>query len=332
MRVFVVVAAGLFAGGVALADAPLATVAGRPITQETVEARVKPKLIEIETERYEALNEGLEEIITEELLKEEAKSRGVTVEQLTKVEIVDKVPAPTDADVQKLYDENKEALKNAPLEQVKPRLLEYMKQQSAAVRQEAFVDELKKKYKTTVALRPPTVEVGTGGRPVKGKADAPILIVEFSDYECPFCKRAEASVQEVLKAYPDKVKIVYRDYPLPFHASARPAAVAANCAAAQGKFWEYHEKLFASAELNAARFTAIADELKLDRPKFDACIAKDEPKAAIDKDIADASAVGVNGTPAFFINGRMISGAQPFDKFKEIIDQELQSSAQPKAS
>jgi protein-disulfide isomerase len=327
MHRFVLVSVFLLAVPLVCAAEPVATVAGTPISREDLEKHVKPKLVEIENERYEALSEGLEEMVSEQLFEKEAKSRNVTVEQLEATEITDKVPQPTDAEIQKVYDENKSQLGNQTLDQVKPRIVEFLKQQKAGERQQAFVDELKAKYKTTISLKPPVVEVATAGRPARGPDKAPITIIAFSDYQCPYCKRAHATVEQVMKTYGDKVKLVYRDYPLPFHENARPAAEAAACANAQGKFWEYHEKLWAATDLSTANLKAMAGQVGMDQQKFDDCLAKQEFKAVIDKDIADGAAVGVTGTPAFFINGRMLSGAQPFEKFKEVIDEELARSA-----
>jgi protein-disulfide isomerase len=260
-------------------------------------------------------------------MEKEAKSRNVTTEQLVATEITAKIPDPSDAEIQKVYDSNKAQLQGQTLDQVKPRIVEFLKQQGGAERQEAFIEELKKKYPTTVALKPPVVNVATAGRPEMGAANAPVTIIAFSDYECPYCKRAHTVVDEVMKKYDGKVKLVYRDYPLPFHEHARPAAEAANCANAQGKFWPYHQKLWDASDLSTDKLKAMAGELGLDQQKFDDCLAKSQFKADIDKDIADGSAVGVTGTPAFFINGRMLSGAQPFEKFKEVIDQELARSS-----
>ncbi len=310
------------------AEETVATVGGTPITRAALEKHVRPQLIEIENEKFEALSTGLDELVAVSLFEKEAKSKNITTEALVEQEITAKVPAPSDADIQKVYDENKQQLGGAALEQVKPRIVEFLKQQKAEERQEAYIAELKKKYPTTVNLKPPVVEVSTAGRPAKGPADAPITMIVFSDYECPYCKRAEETLAQVDKAYPGKIKTVFRDYPLPFHANARPAAEAAACANAQGKFWEYHDKLFTASDLSAPKLKAIATELKLDEKKFDECVAKQEFKANVDKDMEDGQAVGVNGTPAFFINGRMLSGAQPFEKFKEIIDEEL---ARPKS-
>ncbi len=324
-----ILAVCLLALPAAAAEPPVATVGGSSISREELEKHVRPKLVEVENQRYEILRDGLDEMIGDELMKQEAKARGVTPEALEQQEITAKVAAPSDAEIQKVYDDNKEQLGGASLESAKPRIVEYLQAQKMAERREAYLTELKGKYKTSVSLRPPVVAVSPAGRPERGGgASAPVLIISFSDYECPFCKRAEATVQQVMKAYGDKVRFVYRDFPLTMHAHARPAAEAANCANAQGKFWEYHDKLFASQDLGTEKLQTLATEVGLDRKKFDECLAKEEFKPAIEKDIADGEAVGVNGTPAFFVNGRLLSGAQPFEKFKEVIDDEL-SHAQP---
>jgi len=312
-------------------DAPVATVGSQTITRAQLEAHVRAKLIELDNQRYEALREGLDEMIADDLFKQEAKARGIAPEALEKQEIESKIPAATDAEIKKVYDDNKEQLGEATLDSVKPQILDYLKQQKEAERRDAFITELKGKYKTTVALQPPVVEVSTGGRPSRGGGtNAPVTIIAFSDYECPFCKRAEGSVSKVMSTYGDKVRYVHRDFPLPFHEHARPAAEAARCAEAQGKFWEYHDKLFASQDLSPDKLKELATQLGLDRSKFDECLAKQPYDAGIEKDIADGAEVGVSGTPAFFINGRLLSGAQPFEKFKEVIDEELARPKTPK--
>src|SRR5215470_15185257 len=294
----------LAAGAEKSEGASVATVGDRTITRAELEEHVRPKLIEIENERYEALREGLDEMIADELVKREAKARGISTEELEKQEIAGKTPAPTDAEIQKVYDENKAQLGAQTLDQVKPRIVEYLKDQHAEERKAAFIEELKKKYKTTVALRPPVVEVATAGRPERGGgAKAPVTIVEFSDYQCPFCKRAEGVVDQVMTTYGDKVRLVFRDYPLPMHPQARPAAEAANCANAQGKFWEYHAKLFANqSALGEDKLKEYAQEVGLDPAKFAECLAQKPFSAAIDKDMSEATKLGINGTPAFFIN------------------------------
>jgi protein-disulfide isomerase len=301
----------------------VATVDGTPITREALEAEVKPQLIEIDNQRFEVLSEGLDGMIAEKLVEKEAKARGLTPEKLMEQEVSSKLSSPSDEEIQKVYDANKAQLGNQTLDQVKDRIVQYLQGQQESELQGKLITDLRNKYKTTVALKPPKVEVSDGGAPSQGPANAPVTIIEFSDYECPFCKRAEPTVKQVMDAYKGKVRLVYRHYPLPFHANAKPAAQASACANLQGKFWEYHAKVFEASSLTSDSLKSIAGTAGLDQAKFDACLSGNETAGVVDKDMADATAVGVRGTPAFFINGRMISGAQPFEKFKEIIDDEL---------
>ena len=322
MRFILVMILALAAAGMARgAEEVAATVGTTAITRTELEKSIKPKLIEIETERYEAMKDGLDELVAAELFKQEAAARKISPEQLEAQEITAKVVPATDPEIQQVYDANKQQLQGQTLDAVKPRIVEFLKEQKAAARKSQFIDELKGKYKTVVNLKAPVVEVGTGGRPEKGPKDAPITLIVFSDYECPYCRRAEPTVEQVLKTYEGKIRYVFRDYPLPFHSKARPAAVAANCAIPQGKYWEFNQKLF-TADITPDGIKKIAGELGVDQKKFDECVAKNDQKS-IDKDVEEGAAVGVNGTPAFFINGRMLSGAQPFEAFKDIIDQEL---------
>ena len=316
---------GIVPASRAAGDGKVATVGDHVITRAQLEEHVRAKLIELENQRYDTLREGLDELIADELVKQEASARKTTPAELEKQEVAAKVSEPTDDEIQKVYDANKAQLGGQTLEQVKPRIVEYLKQQAVARRRQDFIAELKKTHKTTVALRPPVIDVATAGRPERGGGSkAPVTIIEFSDYQCPFCGRAEGTVDEVMKHYGNKVRLVYRDFPLPMHPQARPASEAANCANAQGKFWEYHAKLFANqGALGEDKLKEYAKDVGLDAAKFEQCLATKPFKAAIDKDVADGEKVGVNGTPAFFINGRMLSGAQPFDKFKEVIDEEL---------
>ncbi|MDB5037531.1 MAG: DSBA-like thioredoxin protein [Bacteriovoracaceae bacterium] len=165
------------------------------------------------------------------------------------------------------------------------------------------------------------VNVSIEGAPVKGPANAPVTIVEFSDFECPFCKRVLPSVDEVMKQYNGKVKLAFRNNPLPFHPKAMPAAKAAVAAQNQGKFWEMYDKMFANQQaLSEESFNKWAKELKMDVKKFDKDMKDPATQKKIEEDSNFARANGAGGTPSFFINGVLLVGAQPFEKFKEIID------------
>lgn len=312
----------LLAAAPSFADGPLATVGSRSITQAEVEAQVRPQLLELEQQRYDILKAGVDGIIDKELVTQEAAARGISVAELMTQEVQNKAEAPPEGLVNQLYEANKEQI-GQPFEEVKAQLEEYVQQAGVEARQGEFLQELRGKYKVAVHLEPPTVEVANGERPARGPANAPITIVAFSDYECPFCKRGEETLEQVIETYGDKVKVFHRDYPLSFHANAHAAAQAAHCANDQSKFWEYHTKLFEASDLTATGLASIAKDLALDEGKFSECLSSGKYKAAVDKEMADGNAAGVNGTPAFFINGRSLSGAQPFEAFKEIIDAEL---------
>ena len=164
---------------------------------------------------------------------------------------------------------------------------------------------------------------------VRGNKAAPVTIVEFSDFQCPFCKRATPIVKQVLEHYPGKVKWVFRDFPIAsLHPDAPKAAEAARCAAEQGKFWEYHDVLFEKApQLSIEELKRYAKDLKLDSAAFAKCLDSGKQAAAVKADIEQGDRLGITGTPTFFINGRQLVGAEPLATFEKIIDTELSQKA-----
>jgi protein-disulfide isomerase len=161
----------------------------------------------------------------------------------------------------------------------------------------------------------------------KGPAGAPITIVEFSDFQCPFSARATPTIDQLLKEYPGKIRFYFRHYPLPFHVNAPLAAEAALAAESQGKFWEMHDKLSANWQnLQREDLEMYAEELGLDMTRFKQALDTRQYKGRVDQDLAVVAKVGAKGTPAFFINGRLLSGAQPLEAFKTVVDEELASA------
>jgi protein-disulfide isomerase len=241
------------------------------------------------------------------------------------------VSDPPDAEIQKVYDNAKASGRQLPpIDQVKPDIVKYLKERGTGEARKAFVDKLKAEAKVEMMLPPlllPKVEVAADG-PSRGDAKAPITIVEFSDYQCPFCGRAEESVKKVLENYKGKVRVVFRDFPLPFHDKAPKASEAAHCAGDQGKYWEMHEKLFANQQaLDVPQLKDHAKGIGLDAGKFDKCLDSGDKAKIVESSKKAGEEAGVSGTPAFFINGRPLSGAQPYEKFKEVIDSELASGS-----
>jgi len=315
--------------------APVAKVSGDVITEADLAEKTKSRLARLEAEHAEQVHtlrtQALDELVEKRLIDAKAKKEGVTSEQLIAREVDAKVPEPTEADIQKLYDQAKSRGQQLPpIDQVKPDIVKYIKGHGKEEAHKTFISKLKTDAKVEMLLPPlvlPKVEVAAEG-PMRGDSKAPVTIVEFSDFQCPFCSRAEDSVKKVLDTYKGKVRLVYRDFPLPFHDKAQKASEAALCAGDQGKYWERHETLFANQQ--ALEVTQLKDHAKglgLDAGKFDKCLDNSEKAKAVEASKKAGEEAGVSGTPAFFINGRMLSGAQPFEKFKEVIDTELASGS-----
>jgi protein-disulfide isomerase len=308
----------------------IATVGGAPITLAEVDDKALEQPVsnfgseKLSQALYEARRQALDEIVANRLMDAAAKAQGIDRSALIEKEITAKVAPVSDTDVATWYQANQGRLQGAPLDQVRQPIRAYLTQERMQGVRASYVDSLKAKTDVRVMLDPPRQKVASANSPSKGPANAPIEMIEFSDFQCPFCLRANPTVQQVLQTYGDKIKFVYRHYPLPNHPSARPAAEAAACAAEQGKFWPYHDMLFASpGKLSDADLKQDAAALSLDTAQFNSCVDTHKLKAVVDADVKDGEEAGVNGTPAFFINGRMLSGAQPFEAFKRIIDEEL---------
>ena len=274
---------------------------------------------------YDARRGALEEIIASRLMDGAAKAEGIDRSALVEKEITAKVPAVTEAEVAVWYQANQARVQGASLDKVRQAIRSFLTQERMQKVRRQYIDELKSKTSVRVLLDPPRQKVKMAATsPTRGPADAPIQIVEFSDFQCPFCFRVGPSLKQVFDTYGDRIHLVYREYPLPNHPNAKPASEAGLCANEQGKFWPFHDRLFASQQkLGGSDLKQHAADLGLDAARFNACVDSHKYADQVEADINAGNEAGVNGTPAFFINGRMLSGAQPFDEFKKIIDDEL---------
>jgi protein-disulfide isomerase len=308
----------------------VATVGSSEITLAEVDDKAleqtTPGGVKLSQALYDARRAALDDIIANRLFDAAAKAQGVDRSALIEKEITAKVATVSEADIAAWYQVNQNRVQGASLDQVRQPIKAYLTQERMQVVRDQYLDTLRAKTAVRTMLEPPRQKVAAANSPSKGSAGAPIEMIEFSDFQCPFCLRADPTVQQVLKTYGDRIRFVYRHYPLPNHPSARPAAEAAACANEQGKFWPYHDRLFANpTKLSAADLKQAAAELGLNTSQFNACVDSHKLKAEVDADIREGEQAGVNGTPAFFINGRAISGAQPFDVFKKVIDEELEA-------
>ena len=285
-------------------------------------------LREIDAELGESLYEARKHTATrmafEAILNEKAKQQGVTTEELMKKEIEARTEAPTEEAIRAVFEASKAQLPpEMTFESVRGDIENYLRSQSSQKvmpeLQEAWLAEAQ--FKFVLSYEPKRVEVEATG-PSKGPKEAKVTLVEFSDFGCSFCKRGAETIAEIVKAYPTQVKVHFRHFAM----RAAKASEAALCADEQGKFWEYHDILFENqGKQSAEDLKEHAKTLALDEAKFAECLEAGRHAAVIQKDIEAGHKAGVRGTPAFFINGILISGAQPLEKFKELIEQELQA-------
>ena len=167
-------------------------------------------------------------------------------------------------------------------------------------------------------------EINIAGSPSMGPKDAKVTVVEFSDFQCPFCAKVVPTIRQIEKEYDGQVRVVFKHLPLSIHSKAKPAALAAEAAYRQGKFWEMYALIFANQrEMSPEKYVEYAAQLGLDVDRFKRDMASADVRRKVDADAAEAASLGVTGTPGFFINGKFLSGARPFDSFKKVIDADL---------
>jgi protein-disulfide isomerase len=302
---------------------PVATVDGQAIYDEDLAPSVQGQLLPLRNQEYEIKRKALDNLIEQKLLEAAAKKKGLTTEKLLAQEVDSKVPDPSDAETEGYYWARKDRV-NRPLAEVKTQFRESLKQAKIQQARQDYLKRLRADSNVVVLLSAPRVDVGYDPARVRGNPKAPVMIVEFSDYQCPYCHNVEPTLKEVLAKYGDKVSLSYRDFPLAaIHSQAEMAAEASRCALEQGRFWEYHDQLFTASKLDKDALIEYARNLKLDDKQFGSCLTSGKYKAEIDKDLQEGRKAGVSGTPGFFINGVALSGAQGEDAFARVIDDEL---------
>lgn len=302
----------------------VATVAGQPISEEELLETLGPQqVMQLRTQEYETKSKALDSLIRLKLVQAEARKRGVSPEKLIQQEVESKVADPTDSEVEAYFwGQNRVG---ASFEEVKEQYRASLKQMKLQKARQVYADSLRAKMEVAVLLQPPSVTVAYDPARVKGDPKAPVTIVEFSDFQCPYCKKSESTLHDLLAKYNGRVKLAYLDFPLrEIHPQAQSAAEAARCAGEQGKFWEYHDALYADqSKLDGAELLAQARSLRLDEKSFQSCLESGKFKSKIEADMAQGSKVGVAGTPGFFVNGVFLSGARPEADFEKIIDSQL---------
>ena len=335
--IFLLLVIGLHGGATAAekeqVSPTLALIGDEPVTEAEVDALVGPQLAELRQKTFQLRSQGLDELIAQRLAQREAKRRGLTLEALVKIEVEDKAVI-TDADLRALYEANKARFAGQSEAEAMKQVEPAVRQQKRRDRQMAFVREMRAAARITVLLEPMRAELHLpAGAPARGALKAPVTIVEFSDFQCPYCVRAQPTLKRVRETYGEQVRFVFVDFPLDIHPQAKKAHEAAACANEQGKFWPMYDRLFTSeGKFQVADLKGYAGEAGLDGAAFDTCLDSGRHRGASARGVEEGARNGVTGTPAFFINGRMVVGAQPFEAFAQVIDDELSRVASASAS
>jgi protein-disulfide isomerase len=325
---------GEMADAASVKDEVVAYVGEEAITLAALEEKAAGGLKKLEQDRYDLLRGTLEELANEMMIAKAAEKRGISSEELLRTEVESKIVPPTEEQLKQFYEINKHRAQGRSFEEVRTALVRLLTDQQENEVRIQFHDALKADIGYRVLLDAPRYEVNIpADAMIKGPVDAPVTFVEFADFQCPYCRRAHPTVARLLMEYQDEVRYVFRDFPLGFHARAVPASRAALCASEQDKYWDYYESLkVMTGDLSDADLQKRAQDVGLDADAFNSCMASGRWKDYVDQGMADGQALGVTGTPSYFINGRMIVGAKPYEEFKAIIDEEIQRHSEAAGS
>ena len=300
----------------------------RSISANELDQRLGNRLLLSQTQAYEIKRKVLEEQITQTLLEAEAARAGISVAELDQREIEGKVPEVSVEEARAVLESAPDNFRSLPEAEALARLRRGMRQQRVSARRTEYLRGLELAYKVTRHLDPPRIAVSSDDDPSLGPSDAPVTIVLFSDYECPYCARASETVRKLKDKYGDRLRVVLRDLPLPMHKEAARAAEAAECADDQNKFWAMHDVLFSNQkDLSAGALPRYAEQAGLDAAAFSTCLQSGRHASEVQKDKSDAEAYGVSSTPVQFINGRLVPGNRPLAFLTQVVDEELEMAA-----
>jgi len=318
------------------ADKVVARFGDQVVTIDELYATIGPALLRIQQQLYQAQMDGLKGMVFERLIDSAATAEGITSEEYYAAQVTAKVGEPPASEVDQMMQQYKDRLPKDENE-ARAAVVQFLQQRQLKVREEALRAKLFADANVELMLDPPRAQVEVRDfNPSRGAgADAPVVLIEYTDFQCPYCHRVQAAIDIVMERYGDRVRHVFKQLPLAMHAQARDAAIASLCAADQDKFWEMHDWLFDNgASLSRETIVAQAGVLGLDDEAFTTCLDDGPHGPNVDMDAAEARLLGITGTPGFLVNGRLLSGAQPLDAFVKIIQDELRRtgvSTEPRA-
>ena len=298
----------------------VARVSNTDLTVGDLQHKEGGKLLQAEYQYYVNERKALDDLIDSRLLADEARRRNIPLDQLLNTEVYKGVKDPTE-DQLEVYYEGLDTQQS--YESIREEVLNHIRELRRTKARAAFVANLRKEAKIDVLLLPPSADVNLSAAYENGSRSAPVVLVEFADYECPYCQKVNPQIQQLKKEYGDNLTVVFKDFPLPMHHGSEKAAEAARCAGEQGKFWEYHDVLFYSQLTTTDALKQHAQTLKLNQDAFNTCLDSGKEASAVKSDLDEAQSLGLTGTPSFFVNGHFFSGVVDYQALKDIVNQQL---------
>jgi len=301
----------------------VARVSGADLTLGDLKQDEGGKLLQAEYQYYLNERKALEELIDNRLLADEARKRGISLDQLLETEVYKGVKDPTEDQLEVYYEglDTQETYQS-----VHDDILQHIRELRRTKARAAYVERLRSEAKINILLMPPSAHVDVSKAYARGSESAPVVLVEFADYQCPYCQKVTPQIQQLKKEFGDNLTVIFKDFPLPMHHGSEKAAEASRCAGEQGKFWEYHDVLFYSRQVEVDALKEHARVLKLDGDRFDACLDSGAEAGAVKKDLEEAKSLGLTGTPSFFVNGHFFSGVVDYAALKDMINQQLNAA------
>ena len=304
------------------------TFEGGAVSPKEVDKEAESEMFKLKKREYEIKQRIARNIAVRKIIKLEAEKKKVNKETLVEAYVEEKFQPPSEEMLLQFYNYRKSSLGDKTFDEARDEVygqaVDYLKKNL----KNRYHQELSKNYKLKVLLEkpePPVTKIDITKEPFWGKADAKIVVVEYSDFECPYCQRMQKDAQRIRSEYKDKIKWVFKDFPLSFHKNAKKAHIAANCAHEQGKFFDYQERLFVDSNLSPENLTNTASSIGLNMSRFNECLAdkNGDISKEIQEDVEDGSKKGVSGTPTVFVNGKISSGFRSYQGMKNVLEREL---------
>ena len=305
-------------------DPVLVEIGGTKITLSQFEQKEPNALFQAKNTFYDSEKKAVDKFVDTYVLEKQAEKEKMTVDELLQKHVDALLPPDPSEDALRVFYEGIPKVQ-APFEDLRPRIVETIRQTRKDKAKAAYIKSLRDEMNVAIVMGAPRAPVSLKDTPIRGAANAPVMIIEFADYECPYCQQITATLDKVAADYNGKVALAYKDTPLPMHSHAQKAAEAAHCAGVQGKYWEYHDVLFQNKQLETTALKETARKLNLNGDAFDKCLESGETSSIVKTQIAEAASYNVQGTPSFLINGRFFEGVLSYDQLRTAIEEELHS-------